>query len=312
VGLKGLGTFNVRPEVRPEVDRVLSGRAESFAKRNGSDVGNGSDIVQRLVPSPRRPVRPRVSVVIPAMNEAENLPFVLPRVPAAVDEVILVDGYSTDNTVEFATALMPHIRIVAQEGRGKGAALRSGFAASTGDIIVMLDADGSTDPAEIPLFVGALLAGADFVKGSRFLLGGGTADMPLHRKLGNRAFVLLTRILFGARYTDLCYGYNAFWAEAVEGLQLSASGFEVETMMNIRAHRLGLRVAEVPSFEYRRRYGVGHLKTFSDGLCVLKTIFAERGRRAKTFELGDTGAWGASNGRAPEYIPELGYSSDLA
>jgi glycosyltransferase involved in cell wall biosynthesis len=258
-----------------------------------------------------------VSAVIPAMNEAENLPFVLPRIPAAVDEVILVDGNSSDNTVELATALMPNIRIVAQEGRGKGAALRTGFAACTGDIIVMLDADGSTDPGEIPVFVGALLAGADFVKGSRFLLGGGTADMPLHRKLGNRAFVLLTRILFGARYTDLCYGYNAFWANVVERLQLSASGFEVETMMNIRAHRVGLRIAEVPSFEYRRIYGVGQLRTFADGWRVLKTIFAERRRRAKTLQLGSDDASGARNGRArpeyiPELIPELEYSSDLA
>jgi glycosyltransferase involved in cell wall biosynthesis len=232
------------------------------------------------------------------MNEAENLPFVLPRISAAVHEVILVDGYSTDNTVDLATALLPDIRIVAQEGHGKGAALRSGFAAATGDVIVMLDADCSTDPAEIPLFVGALLAGADFVKGSRFLLGGGTADMPIHRQLGNRAFVLLTRILFGARYTDLCYGYNAFWVDVVDALQLSASGFEVETMMNIRAHRVGLRVAEVPSFEYRRKYGVGNLRTFADGWRVLKTIFAERRGQAQAHR--------DANGRVrPQHLPEL-------
>ena len=140
----------------------------------------------------------------------------------------------------------------------------------------MLDADGSTDPAEIPLFVGGLVAGADFVKGSRFLCGGGTADMPFYRKLGNRFFVGLTRILFGARYTDLCYGYNAFWVDAIEGLGLTATGFEVETMMNIRAHRAGLRVAEVPSFEYRRVHGTGRLRTVPDGIRVLRTILTER------------------------------------
>src|SRR6058998_2153306 len=90
--------------------------------------------------------RNTVSVVIPAMNEAENLPYVLPRIPAWVHEVILVDGNSTDGTVEVARQLWAGIRIVRQQGRGKGAALRSGFAAATGDIIVMLDADGSTDP----------------------------------------------------------------------------------------------------------------------------------------------------------------------
>jgi hypothetical protein len=143
----------------------------------------------------------------------------------------------------------------------------------------MLDADGSTDPREIPRFVEALLAGADFAKGSRFIPGGGTTDMPLHRKLGNWSFVQLTRILFGARYSDLCYGYNAFWGDVVDLLELDATGFEVEAMMNIRAHRLGLRVVEVPSFEYRRKYGEGRLRTFADGWRVLKTIWAERLKR---------------------------------
>ena len=223
-----------------------------------------------------RPRNPRVSVVIPALNEADNLPYVLPRIPADVHEIILVDGESVDDTIAVACELRPEIRVVAQLGRGKGSALSTGFAACTGDVVVMLDADGSTDPAEIPLFVGALVAGADFVKGSRFLCGGGTADMPLHRKLGNRFFVALTRIFFGARYTDLCYGYNAFWTDAVKRLRLTATGFEVETMMNIRAHRVGLRVAEVPSFEHRRVHGIGRLRTIPDGMRVLRTIFAER------------------------------------
>lgn len=218
----------------------------------------------------------RVSVVIPALNEAENLPHVLPRIPAWVDEVILVDGHSIDDTVAVARALLPTVRIVTQQGRGKGAALRSGFAAATGDIIVMLDADGSTDPGEIPAYVGALLCGADFAKGSRFLQGGGTADMPHHRRLGNMAFVYGVRLLFGGRYSDLCYGYNAFWARVVPLLQLDGDGFEIETMMNIRALHVGLKVAEVPSFEAPRVYGEGRLRTIPDGWRVLKTIYRER------------------------------------
>src|SRR5689334_4356177 len=98
----------------------------------------------------------RVSVVIPAMNEAENLPHVLPRIPAGVHEVVLVDGHSIDGTIEVARQILPTIRVVQQRGRGKGAALRTGFEEATGDIIVMLDADGSTDPGEIPYYVGAL------------------------------------------------------------------------------------------------------------------------------------------------------------
>ena len=220
-------------------------------------------------------MRVTVTAVIPALNEEDNLPHVLPHIPKDVDEVVLVDGHSTDRTVEVARELLPNIKIVAQEGKGKGAALRTGFAAATGDIIVMLDADGSTDPNEIPRFVNALLAGADFVKGSRFLQGGGTSDMPIHRRLGNLAFVHMVRQLYGGKYTDLCYGYNAFWRSVVPALDLDGSGFEIETMMNIRALRAGLVVHEVPSFEAPRIVGIGRLRTIPDGWRVLRTIFSE-------------------------------------
>ena len=228
------------------------------------------------VPASDWPTNVTVSVVIPALNEAENLQYVLPLIPAWVDEVLLVDGHSTDKTVEVARQLLPNVRIVYQEGRGKGAALQSGFAAATGDIIVMLDADGSTDPAEIPLFCAALLNGADFVKGSRFLQGAGTADMEFHRMLGNLAFVIGVRLLFGGNYSDLCYGYNAFWRRTLSSLDLNGAGFEIEAMMNIRALRVGLKVAEVPSFESRRRHGFSRLRAIPDGWRVLKTIVKER------------------------------------
>lgn len=219
--------------------------------------------------------KPKISLVIPTLNEAENLPYVLPLIPDIVDEVLLVDGYSTDNTIEVACHLYPNIRIVMQEGRGKGSALRTGFKAATGDIIVMLDADGSTDPREIPVYVGALLSGADFVKGSRFMQGGGTADMPFHRRFGNWGFVMMVRVLFGGKYTDLCYGYSAFWSRVVPLINLNGTGFEIETMMNIRALCTGLKVAEVPSFESPRVFGTGRLRTIPDGWRVLKTIFRE-------------------------------------
>lgn len=237
---------------------------------------------------------PSLSIVVPALNEAENLRFVLPAIPSDVHEVILVDGNSHDDTIRVAQQLRPDIRIVMQQGRGKGAALRSGFAAATGDIIVMLDADASTDPREIPAFVDVLMAGADFAKGSRFLRGGGTSDMPFHRQLGNRGFVLLVRLLFGGRYTDLCYGYNAFWRRALPALALDGDGFEIETMMNVRALRAGLVVREVPSFESKRQYGEGRLRTIPDGWRVLRTIFKERARR-----------W-------PRWVPDLRVTTSLA
>ena len=229
-----------------------------------------------------------ISVVIPTLNEADNLPHVLPHIPGWVHEVIIVDGHSTDATIEVARGLLATVRIVQQEGRGKGAALRSGFAAATGDIIVMLDADGSTNPAEIPAFVGALLAGADFVKGSRFMQGGGTADMQWYRWLGNQCFVQIVRGLFGGAYSDLCYGYAAFWRRVLPQLQLTCDGFEIETMMNIRVLREQLKVVEVASFESLRIHGKSNLRTFPDGWRVLKTIGGEWLASLRTVSAGRT------------------------
>jgi glycosyltransferase involved in cell wall biosynthesis len=217
----------------------------------------------------------RVTVVIPTLNEAENLPHVLPRIPPWVHEVLIVDGNSTDGTVDMARQLWPDVRIVQQTGRGKGNALRAGFASATGDLIVMLDADGSMDPGEIPLFVGALLAGADMAKGSRFLQGGGTRDMQFYRKWGNWCFVTMVNVCFGGKYSDLCYGYSAFWRDLVPALRLTCDGFEVETVLNVRALRANWRIAEVPSFEAPRVHGTGRLRTIPDGWRVLKSIFWE-------------------------------------
>lgn len=216
---------------------------------------------------------PTFSVVVPAMNEELNLPHVLPRIPKWVDEIILVDGNSKDRTVEIARALVPHIVVVGQGRKGKGAALRAGFKAARGDIIVMIDADGSTDPAEIPAFVGTLLSGADFVKGSRFLQGGGTLDMEWYRMFGNWGLLQLVRWIFGGRFSDLCYGYAAFWRDVLPVLHMEKTdGFEVETGMNVRALRAQLRVAEVASVEHRRIHGTSNLRTIPDGWRVLTQI----------------------------------------
>jgi Glycosyl transferase family 2 len=227
---------------------------------------------------------PRVSVVIPAINEARNLPHVLADLPPDVFEVVLVDGRSTDGTAEVARAHYPTIRIVGQSGRGKGDALASGFAAASGDIIVMLDADGSADPAEIPRFVDALRSGADFAKGSRFADGGGSSDITVIRGLGNRFLVTLVNLLYRTDYSDLCYGYNAFWSRCLERINVDCNGFEVETLINIRVAKAKLRVIEVPSFERDRLFGESNLRTFRDGFRVLRTIVGERFRRADEIE----------------------------
>jgi glycosyltransferase involved in cell wall biosynthesis len=241
------------------------------------------------------PAEPTVSIVIPAMNEALNLPRVFAEIPTDVHELILVDGYSTDDTVETARRLRPDVRVIGQTRKGKGNALACGFAVATGDFIVMLDADGSTNPAEIPLFVNALRAGADFAKGSRFMPGAGSSDISRIRQMGNFWLNKVVNLLYGTRYTDLCYGYNAFRRECLSVIDLQAGdlndldrnqmlwgdGFEVETLINVRIAKAGLRVAEVPSFEQSRHYGTSNLNAFSDGMRVLRTIHAERKRGSR-------------------------------
>ena len=218
----------------------------------------------------------RVSVVIPALNEARNLRPVLTNLPDGLFEVLLVPGNSTDDTVGVARTLQPDVRVIHQTRSGKGNALACAFAACRGDIVITLDADGSANPEEIPAFVGALLSGADFAKGTRFIQGGGSHDMTLLRQLGNWGLTRLANLLHGTHYSDLCYGYNAFWRRCLPLMNVDIDGFEVETLINLRAAKSGMRVTEVASFELQRIHGQSNLKTFRDGWRVLGTILRER------------------------------------
>lgn len=260
--------------------RVSTRLTAAIPHANGA-IGRAGDDVRPDMPIPlsrpsqRFPV-PRVSVIVPTLNEARNLPHVLPRVPGWVHEIILVDGHSTDGTVDVAHRLHPDVRVIEEPRKGKGAALRAGFDAAEGDIIVTLDADASADPAEIVAFVGALLAGADFVKGSRFVQGAGTTDMETYRRLGNWVLTCAVRMAFGGRYTDLCYGFNAFWTDALPKIMPDCDGFEIETQLNVRALRARLNIVEIASFELPRVAGASKLNTVRDGLRVLRTIVRER------------------------------------
>ncbi len=234
------------------------------------------------------PPWPRVSVVIPTLNEARNLPRVFAALPPDTYEVIVADGHSVDDTVAVVGELRPEAHVVMQARPGRYNALVSGCAAATGDVIALINADGSTDAAEIPGFVSALLAGADFAKGTRFAPGGGSEDMTRLRGFGNRVLTQLVNVLYGTRYTDLS-GFIVFWQKHLSALGLDATaslaedsghrpgnGLEIETLISIRAAAAGLSVVEVPSLERSRIYGVSDLGALTDGLRVLRMVIRQR------------------------------------
>ena len=223
----------------------------------------------------RRSINLAISIVMPTLNEARAIGGVLRDVNGRAYDVLVVDGNSKDGTAEIARRL--GARVLVQNGRGKGAALREAFDIVDGDIIVMIDADGSMQPSEIDLYVRALASGADVVKGSRFLPGGRSDDISIFRRLGNIFFLSLVNLLWSTNYTDLCYGFTGFRKDALKKLYpyLESKSFEIETEIFIKAKRMGLKVVEVPSVEYRRKHGKSNLNSVRDGLRILRRIFLE-------------------------------------
>jgi glycosyltransferase involved in cell wall biosynthesis len=217
-----------------------------------------------------------VSVVIPTLNEAGNLPYVINSLPKWVNEVVLVDGRSKDDTERVAKALLPSIRIVRVTTPGKGAALKAGLAAATGTVRIAIDADGSMDGGELAAFRDAIVSGAQYVKGSRFAPGAGSADITPFRRFGDWGICMLINLLFGHQYSDATYGYFAVRGDCVDALRIDRNGFEVETLIGIRAQRAGLRIAEVPCFEAARIHGNSNLSAVRDGLRIARTIVMER------------------------------------
>lgn len=214
----------------------------------------------------------KVSLVIPTLNEEKNLSFVLNSIPKFIDEVIVVDGYSNDGTVDIAKR---HGCKILYDNKGKGSALRQGIKEAKGDIIITMDADCSNSSNELILFIAGIEAGYDICMGSRFIQGGGSDDITLLRYIGNKFFAFLVNIIWRKRYSDLCYGYRSFSKEAASCLDLECDDFGIETEISIKAAKRGLKILEVPSFEKRRKEGEGKLKTFKDGFSVLKRIVKE-------------------------------------
>jgi len=217
-------------------------------------------------------------IIIPTLNEEENIAKVIQDLgQMGYCDILIVDARSTDNTAEIAQKL--GVNVIFQTGNGKGNALREAFTNRfvDGDMIVIMDADGSMSPKEIPLFKKALDSGADLVKGSRFLGNGHSKDLTLFRKIGNHFLLFLVNLLHSTDYSDLCYGFAAFNKNAIEKLHplLKSKNFEFETEVFIKAKKLGLKVVEIPSVEQQRKKGKSNLNVAKDGFRILRTIVLE-------------------------------------
>ena len=221
-----------------------------------------------------RSKRPDVSIIIPTLNEKRNITEVLRSVKYVLKdysyEIIVVDKHSPDGTDLIAKR---HGAKVLYDDMGKGSALIKGMKSAKGKVIVSMDADLSNNPSELKILISGIQIGYDVCMGSRFLTGGGSEDMPAFRRFGNKVFVSLVNLIYGSRYTDMCYGYRSFSRKAVRKLNLREKGFGIETEINIKTRKAGLKAMEVPSYEKKRSSGEGKLRSFSDGYRILRTIF---------------------------------------
>ena len=224
-----------------------------------------------------------VSIVIPALNEAANLPHVLPRIPQIpeITEVLLVDGASTDGTCEVARNLLPDVKLVQQDGKGKGNAVRCGAEAAIGDYFLVLDADGSQLPEEIPNYIEKAADGYDLVKGSRYLNGRDTEDETLDRVVIVNLTYFVANTLWRTSFSDIGYGVFLIDRRKFLDLGIRSNYLEMEYELMIKAKRAGLKIAEVAAHEEARINGTSHLSYRHDGWLIFKTVMREWWRGVK-------------------------------
>jgi glycosyltransferase involved in cell wall biosynthesis len=233
-------------------------------------------VEQRVSGAPFR-AAPRVSVVLPCLNEVAAVAAVVAEARAALEragvtgEVIVADNGSTDGSAEAARAAGANV--VHAPVRGYGAAYHAGFAAATGDVIVMADADGTYDLSALPDLLRRIEDGDDLVVGSRFAGVIEDGAMPwTHRRVGSPALTGTLRLLYGVPVGDAHSGLRAFRRDALPRLRLRLPGMEMASEMIVNAARSGLRIGEVP-IRYRRRIGRSKLHALRDGWRHLRFLF---------------------------------------
>jgi glycosyltransferase involved in cell wall biosynthesis len=222
----------------------------------------------------------KVSFLGPAHNEERTIGTVLERVRALPFEkqIVVVDDGSTDGTAAvLAAAAGPDLVVVAQENRGKGAAIRAAIPYADGDICVIQDADLEYDPADVPALIQPILDGvADVVYGSRLSGGRPQRAYLFWHRVGNRVLSLLTGVLYNTTLTDMETGYKAFRTEVLRSLDLREDGFSIEPEITGRVCRQKLRVYELPISYFGRTYAEGKKITWRDGFKALWVLVRVR------------------------------------
>lgn len=212
----------------------------------------------------------KTSLIIPAYNEVKGLPLVIEECQDKVDEIIVVDDGSTDNTYE--TAKKYNICVIRHEkNKGKVAAIRTGISHATGDIIILIDADYTYPAKYIPLFKTKIEEGSELVLGSRFL--DGINNMPILNNIGNNIFSAIAAYISCVNITDAQTGYRAFKRNMFSKLDVKAMSLEYETKMTVRAAKYGYKVVEFP-IEYRKRIGTSKLRPIQDGLKMFRALIS--------------------------------------
>ena len=214
---------------------------------------------------------PKVSVIIPALNEVGSIGAVLNDIPKdRVDEVLVADGGSTDGTVELVTKL--GYSIITQAQKGFGAAIDNGFKQAKGDIVVVLNADGSQNPKDIPKLLDKIDEGYDLVLASRYSPGGGSEEDTFTHFIGNKIFTFLCNMIYKVNVSDVLYFFLAARKEIFEKVKTNCphAGYCVE--LPIKTRRAGFRIGEIPSFEKKRTAGKAKVHTFSTGFKILMTL----------------------------------------
>ena len=219
------------------------------------------------------------TIILLTLNEINGVSALLDKLPLkAADEVLAVDGGSTDGTAEFLRS--KGIRVYRQKQRGRGMAFQEGMANTTGNHVVFYSPDGNEDPADIPRLFGKLEEGCDMAIASRFLPGSRNEEddqtLPL-RAWANRAFTWLANVLWnrGAYITDTINGYRAVTRKAFNAMAPDAAGFMIEYQLSIRAMKLGLKYVEIPTAEGARIGGESKAKSIPTGLRFLRFLLKE-------------------------------------